>query len=60
MEQLDEKANRFGASIQEVRSLAQSLLPVLKGNTDQLDQWVERALLLRNVNPPFYLIGLEG
>lgn len=51
MDELTTKANQFGLDMTEVWQLGRALIPVLKGNTDELDKWVTRAALLSSTNP---------
>lgn len=51
MGQLTRRANEFGIEVTEVWQLGRALLPVLKGNTAELDEWVKRAALLASTNP---------
>jgi hypothetical protein len=51
MGQLDDLANKFGLRLRDVYSTANALLPVLKGNTDELDEWVSRAARLATRSP---------
>lgn len=51
MEDLTETANRFGLEVEGVFTFSRSLLPILEGNTEELDKWVQRAGMLRSVFP---------
>ncbi len=51
MQGLEDSANKFGLDLGEVFQLGRSLLPILKGNTSELDKWVLRAAELRSVFP---------
>lgn len=51
MSKLTDQANDFGIEVEEVWQLARALLPSLKGNTEELDEFVKRAALLASTNP---------
>lgn len=51
MREITDTANDFGIELESTLQLARSLLPILKGNTEELDNWVKRAAMLRSVFP---------
>lgn len=51
MSELTKKADEFGLEVEGVWQLGRSLLPILKGNTAELDKWVVRGAMLRSVFP---------
>ncbi len=51
MHTLTNTANEFGLELEGVLQLGRALMPILEGNTDELDEWVKRAALLRSIFP---------
>jgi len=51
MKSMAAQANKFGLNLAETNSLAIALLPQLKGNTAELDKWVDRAARLSAKGP---------
>lgn len=57
MARMRDLADKYGLDMKEVNATAAALLPVLKGNTTELDKWVSRAARLSTKGP---LAGTEA
>jgi len=51
MRTLTDTANEFGLELESTLQLGRALLPILQGNTAELENWVKRAALLRSIFP---------